>query len=338
MRRLMIVLLLLLVPSLAAAQKKIVIDPGHGGDDPGGVGTGLLEKNIVLDVSKRFKTLLEADTADTAGGGEWTASLTRSTDVFISLAGRSAYSNNQDADRFMSIHANAFGNATANGTETFAFAEGGQAAALRNLVQQEMITAWNLTNRGNKVANFAVLRETAAPAILHELAFVTNGTDAAKLASPAERQKAAEAHLRAIQRHYGLAPYLPGQPDPGPDLGDLDGLVIDDLGPVAGATVQLDNGDQVVTAADGTFTVTGLAIGTRNLTVTADGHAQTMVDVAIAKGVRATTEIELTRLPDGQEPDPEPPGEGGGCSTGGGVGSGSILLIAITLLTRRRRS
>src|SRR3954467_8132639 len=107
------------LPTIAHAQVKIVIDPGHGGEDPGGVGTGMQEKNVVLDVSKRFKALLDADTADTAGGGKWTSLMTRSTDVFVSLAGRSAYSNNQDADRFMSIHSNAFGNATANGTETF---------------------------------------------------------------------------------------------------------------------------------------------------------------------------------------------------------------------------
>lgn len=205
----LLVLVVALVPSVAAAQTRIVIDPGHGGSDPGGVGSGLQEKNIVLDVGQRFKRLLDADTADTRGGGRWVALLTRNSDVFVSLSARAAFSNNQDADRFMSIHANAFANASANGTETFAFAEGGTGAALRNLVQAEMIAAWRLTNRGNKVANFAVLRDTAAPAVLHELAFITNATDAAKLGSATERQKAAVAHLRAIQRHFGITPFLP---------------------------------------------------------------------------------------------------------------------------------
>jgi MYXO-CTERM domain-containing protein len=205
----LLVLTVALIPSLAVAQNRIVIDPGHGGSDPGGVGSGLLEKNIVLDVGRRFKTLLDRDTADTRGGGRWVALLTRSSDVFVSLSARAAFSNNQDADRFMSIHSNAFANASANGTETFAFAEGGTGAALRNLVQAEMIAAWRLTNRGNKVANFAVLRDTAAPAVLHELGFITNATDAAHLASATERQKAAVAHLRAIQRHFGITPFLP---------------------------------------------------------------------------------------------------------------------------------
>jgi uncharacterized protein (TIGR03382 family) len=198
-----------MIPSVASAQRRIVIDPGHGGSDPGGTGNGLQEKNIVLDVATRFKSLLDTDTADTRGGGSWVALRTRTSDVFVSLSARAAYSNSQGADRFMSIHANAFTTASANGTETFSFSEGTTGAALRNLVQAEMIAAWGLTNRGNKTADFAVLRDTSAPAVLHELAFITNATDAAKLGSATERQKAAVAHLRAIQRHFGLSPYLP---------------------------------------------------------------------------------------------------------------------------------
>jgi N-acetylmuramoyl-L-alanine amidase len=205
----LLILVVVLIPSLSAAQRRIVIDPGHGGTDPGGVGNGLQEKNIVLDVANRFKALLDADTANTSGGGSWVALRTRTTDTFVSLSARAAFSNNQDADRFMSIHANAFSDPSAHGTETFAFAEGGLGAALRNLVQSEMIAAWGLTNRGNKTANFAVLRDTAAPAILHELAFITNATDVLKLGSATERQKAAVAHLRAIQRHFGITPFVP---------------------------------------------------------------------------------------------------------------------------------
>lgn len=222
--RALLVLVVAAAPGLAMAQTRIVIDPGHGGTDPGGTGNGLQEKNIVLDVSSRFKSLLDADTADTRGGGRWTALRTRTSDVFVSLSARASYSNSQDADRFMSIHSNAFSSASANGTETFAYAEGGTGAALRNLVQAEMIAAWGLTNRGNKTANFAVLRDTAAPAVLHELAFITNATDAAKLGSATERQKAAVAHLRAIQRHYGISPYLPSLAAAAPsELGDAAG-------------------------------------------------------------------------------------------------------------------
>ena len=232
----LLVLAVVLIPSLSAAQRRIIIDPGHGGTDPGGVGNGLQEKNIVLDVATRFKSLLDADTNNTSGGGSWVALRTRTTDTFVSLSSRVAFSNNNNADRFMSIHSNAFSDPAAHGTETFSFAEGTTGAALRNLVQAEMIAAWGLTNRGNKTANFQVLRDTAAPAVLHELAFITNATDALKLGSATERQKAAVAHLRAIQRHFGITPFIPptfaftGSGDPvSGDLGNDDPSANDGL-------------------------------------------------------------------------------------------------------------
>jgi N-acetylmuramoyl-L-alanine amidase len=343
MLRALIALLFVVVPGIAHAQK-IVIDAGHGGTDPGGVGTGLQEKNIVLDVSKRFKALLDADTADNAGGGKWTTAMTRSTDVFVSLAGRAAYSNNQGADRFMSIHSNAFGNTTANGTETFSLTEGGTGAALRNLVQAEMIAAWKLTNRGNKTANFAVLRDTAAPAVLHELAFITNATDAAKLGSATERQKAAVAHLRAIQRHYNIAPYVPGGGTPMPpqdDDGEIAGHVTDGAEPVVGATVKLDGGASVLTDAEGAFLFTKVAPGDHAITASADGFATKMVDVTVAASARAEVDIVLTAAGDGPgdgdgDGDGEEPGESSGCNTGEGTGPLTILLGFVLLFWRRR--
>jgi MYXO-CTERM domain-containing protein len=337
----LILTVILALCSVAHAQK-IVIDPGHGGEDPGGVGTGLQEKNIVLDVSKRFKALLDADTADTKGGGKWTSLMTRSTDVFVSLAGRSQYSNNQGADRFMSIHSNAFSNTTANGTETFSFAEGTVGAQLRNLVQAEMIAAWKLTNRGNKVANFAVLRDTAAPAELHELAFITNATDAAKLASATEREKAAVAHLRAIQRHYNITPYVPGNtmPPPQDTDGEIAGFVTNDLGPVVGATVKLEGGASVTTDADGGFLIEAASAGDHVITASAEGHVTKMVDVKVVAAARAEVAIELVR-DGGPNDDGDGDGDGepddgmsGGCTSTSGAGP--LLLLALLALRRRR--
>lgn len=336
---LIVALVVAFAPGVASAQRVIVIDAGHGGADPGGTGTGLQEKNIVLDVTQRFKALLDADTADTKGGGSWTVKLTRSNDNAVSLAARSAYSNNQGADRFMSIHSNAFADTSANGTETFSLTGTGIGAGLRNLVQQEMIAAWGLTNRGNKIANFAVLRETAAPAELHELAFITNATDAAKLASAVERQKAAVAHLRAIQRHYNLAPYLPGTGTGTPDktTGEIHGVVVDDLGPVAGAVVRRVGAADVVTGVDGSFELTGVPVGGHSLTVSAELHAERVVEVTVAIGLGAEVEVRLVRT--GGEPDPEPdpsPDEVGGCNAGGTDPSLVVLLLAGAALVRRR--
>src|SRR5688572_31387759 len=86
---------------------EICIDPGHGGSDPGAVGNGQQEKANVLDSSIRFKNWLVADNNDGAGGGSWATVMTRSTDVYVSLAGRCSISNNNASDRFMCIHNNA---------------------------------------------------------------------------------------------------------------------------------------------------------------------------------------------------------------------------------------
>ncbi|HWM86425.1 MAG TPA: N-acetylmuramoyl-L-alanine amidase [Kofleriaceae bacterium] len=364
MTRAAALLALLLWPAAAAAQTVIVIDPGHGGGDPGGVGNGLQEKAIVLDVGLRFKQLLDADSSDPGGGGDWVALMTRSNDTFVSLSARAAFANAEGADRFMSIHSNAFGSSQANGTETFSFAEGSTGANMRNLVQEEMIAAWGRTNRGNKTANFAVLRETAMPAELHELAFITNAGDAAFLASPTERQRAAEAHLRAIQRHFGIDPYMPGL-GPSGAAGDIAGTVVDDAGPVAGARVSVDTGQKTVSVDDGGFSLAEIPAGTRTLTVSADGYSDSTVEVQVGAGQLSEQQVLLERSGsaggDDGEQDDGGDGDGDGDDGGGGAidpddeaasgcgcrarASGSTplggaltpLLIALAVLVVRRR-
>ncbi len=354
-RKLAALTLALLLWTGQAQAERIVIDPGHGGTDPGGTGTGMQEKDVVLDTSLRFRDLLEADTADTQGGGSWQVSLTRDTDVFVSLAARSAYANSINADRFMSIHANAFGTASANGTETFSASEGGQSAPLRNLVQEEMIAAWGLTNRGNKTAGFSVLVNTAMPAVLHELAFITNPTDAAKLASPAERQHAAVAHMRALQRHFGIVPYLPGaQPDP--ESGSLLVVVLDPASlALANAVVSID-GDQVGQSDDsGELLIEALSTGEHLVAVHASNFedAEQVTDVVANEVGNLVFTLSATpesgNEPPGNSgacdsPSPEcsPPGDdgvGGGCSSAGGTSSTglTLLLLAICLCVSRRK-
>jgi len=152
----------------------IVLDPGHGGHDSGAVNGARLEKtdnlNLALAVQRRLQ----------AAGQQ--VIMTRSTDVFIPLAERSAISNRNNADIFVSIHRNAFENPLANGYETFVKMN---PSALdmqyaRN-VHNEIINVahppngW--TDRGIKQGNFAVLRATNAPAQLLELGFITNERD-----------------------------------------------------------------------------------------------------------------------------------------------------------------
>ncbi len=184
------------------AGQKICIDAGHGGSDPGAVGNGLQEKTINLDIAQRMNSLFVADGASTR--------MTRSTDVFVSLQGRCDIANSWGANRFLCTHCNAHSDTTARGTETFSYSGTGTAADLRNKVNPELVSHMGTVNRGVKTYGFYVLANTNMPAILGEVAFISNSGDAAKLGSASYRQEAARAYLHGTQSHYGETPHDPG--------------------------------------------------------------------------------------------------------------------------------
>jgi N-acetylmuramoyl-L-alanine amidase len=100
-------------PEVPLTKRRIVIDPGHGGHDPGAVGpSGLHEKDVVLDIAMKLKETLLADPVNEVF-------LTRETDRFIPLEERTAIANNKDADLFVSIHANANPVRRVKGIETY---------------------------------------------------------------------------------------------------------------------------------------------------------------------------------------------------------------------------
>ncbi|MEQ8979809.1 MAG: N-acetylmuramoyl-L-alanine amidase [Deltaproteobacteria bacterium] len=214
MRRLWPGLVLALLPSAAFAQT-ICVDPGHGGADPGAVGCGYEEEDIVIDVSLRLRTLLQ--------GAGFTVLMTRTNDSAVSLSARSSMANSAGASRFMSIHANSAG-VVATGIETFCSNNASaNAVDLRDEIQSEMIATWPLANRGGKRANFSVLTNTNMPATLSELGFINNcNVDVSYLSNPNERQRAAQAHLNALLRHLGQNPM--------PTTGVLTGVVFEDTG------------------------------------------------------------------------------------------------------------
>ncbi|MDX1972139.1 MAG: N-acetylmuramoyl-L-alanine amidase [Candidatus Sumerlaeia bacterium] len=141
----------------AQTTRKIYIDPGHGGTDAGAVNDtfGTREADRVLFTGLAFRDYLNQDTANTSGGGNWQVRLSRSENLDVELATRATDANSWGADRFLSIHQNAF-NDSANGTETFSFSNTGTSFQLSTLVQEEAILAWNRVNRGTKVGNFLV--------------------------------------------------------------------------------------------------------------------------------------------------------------------------------------
>lgn len=179
----------------------IVLDPGHGGYDCGATGhSGLKEKDVNLTVALHLANLLR-----TKG---FNVVLTREKDKYITLEERVALAGRAGADLFISVHANASSNNKfASGTETYYFPNkdsSPQSFFLASLVQQEVPAALNLPGIGVKKASFHVLRETNMPAILVELAFLSNAVDETILRSEECLRSAADAIYRAVLQYYNL--------------------------------------------------------------------------------------------------------------------------------------
>ncbi|WP_194191419.1 N-acetylmuramoyl-L-alanine amidase [Clostridium chrysemydis] len=153
---------------------KIVIDPGHGGKDPGATSNGLKEKDINLKISKALKEELLRD--------GFTVKLTREDDRFLSLKERSDIGNSFKGDLFISIHCNSSLNTDASETEVFIYnLKNRETKDLGERIALEISKSLNLKNRGVKEGNFAVLRCTKMKAILIETAFLSNREDSKKL-------------------------------------------------------------------------------------------------------------------------------------------------------------
>lgn len=159
---------------------KIFLDPGHGKHDPGAVGKQSSEKDNVLKVGLRLKTLLES-----AGH---TVKMSRSTDVFIELSERARMANTWGADYFVSLHNNS-ATSNASGFETFIFNGTVSAATtkLQGAIHKAIADKIGIRDRGQKRGNLAVLRESAMPAVLIEYAFISNADDEAILINKVEQ-------------------------------------------------------------------------------------------------------------------------------------------------------
>src|SRR5208282_3792860 len=211
---------------------RIVVDAGHGGWDLGTVGrSGLLEKDLVLEIAQRLGKLLESRL-----GAE--VILTRDDDNYIPLDERASMANQAQADLFISVHANYSDLPSARGVETYytnffsspnakdleTRSVSGKTAATASLtptelhdkieqsrrlaasVQRSLYSALSTQNsglrdRGVKEASYVVLTETAMPGILAEVSFVSSPTDEQKLRSDGYREQIAEALYKGIARY-----------------------------------------------------------------------------------------------------------------------------------------
>lgn len=147
---------------------KWLLDPGHGGADPGATYKGREEADDVLRLALRVGELLKYN-------GQ-SVSYTRTTDKTMSLSERSSLENRGRYDYFISIHRNAYSPEKAKGVETHIYASGGKRQELAEKVNSNLV-AIGFVNRGVKISNFHVLRETNSPAILIETGFIDNTSD-----------------------------------------------------------------------------------------------------------------------------------------------------------------
>lgn len=188
------------LPVIPEGQVAIVLDPGHGGRDPGAVGIGgLSETDIVNPMSHRIKEILEQQGVRVI--------LTREDNRTVDLEPRVQLANRLDANLFVSIHANAISMSRpdVNGVETYYYQTGGQ---LAQVLHRHLLSASGGPDRGVRTARFYVLRNTRMPAVLLELGFVTGARDAPRLADPAYQERLSQAIARGILEY--VRQYCPG--------------------------------------------------------------------------------------------------------------------------------
>ena len=182
---------------------KIFIDPGHGGPDPGATGNNVVEEFVNLNVSLELARLLR-----NAGFDVRLYRTTSDENVLenknADLRNRAAMANNWGADYFISIHTNSSVRPDASGVEAYVYRLGGSSERLAQSIVDSVSDELGSTNRGVMQANFAVLRRTNMPAVLVELGYLTNATEAPNLNSPAWQRAVAEAIFNGIVNDIGL--------------------------------------------------------------------------------------------------------------------------------------
>jgi N-acetylmuramoyl-L-alanine amidase len=218
---------------------RIVIDPGHGGKDPGAIGrNGLTEKEVVLDVGLRLKDLIQKNL-------DREVLMTRNRDVYIPLEERTQLANGKRADLFISIHANASPNRRARGVEIYTLGQATDSSALATAARENSIQVeslknldgairvmladlsimrrlddslefadatrqafvkylgknYDVTDLGVKEAPFYVLMNAGMPSILAEISFISNPVEEKRLASRPYREKIAQSLFEGIRQY-----------------------------------------------------------------------------------------------------------------------------------------
>lgn len=184
---------------------KVCIDPGHGGSQPGAVGpTGIQEKNIAFAVSRLIRDILVSPTVRVR--------LTRDADVDLALAARADIANTWGANAFISIHCNAAANRQAHGFEVFSTPGQDRSDVLAEEIIKAVALAFpalrirrDMTDGdSDKEARFTVLTRARVPAVLVEMAFISNPDEERLLASVDFQRRMAEAIATGTRRFLGV--------------------------------------------------------------------------------------------------------------------------------------
>ncbi len=208
------------VPPPGGPLRTIVLDPGHGGRDPGtrNPDLGLTEKEMTLDVAFRLRDILEAE--------GYRVVLTREDDTYVTLEQRATIANRIEADLFISIHFNAVDDPSVSGTETFILTPRYHRSTGQNTrrswdreehsgnrfdhwnavfgyyVQRQLLHDLRTFDRGIKRARFSVLREVSCPAVLVEAGYLSHPREARRIGSSEYRDLLARSLAAAVD-HYG---------------------------------------------------------------------------------------------------------------------------------------
>ncbi len=228
-------------PQTSGKKPLIVIDPGHGGQDPGAIAAdGTQEKNITLAAAKDLKRELEET-------GRYRVHLTRDRDVFIKLQDRVRIARDKGADLFISLHADSVNKPTVNGASIYTLSNTASDAQTAKLAarenQADLIAGVDLSHEDKEVANilidlamrdtmnqskffanavvreaknggiqllekphrfagFAVLKAPDTPSVLIEMGFMSNSREVSQLASPAYRKKIARAIIEGVDGYF----------------------------------------------------------------------------------------------------------------------------------------
>ncbi len=189
----------------------IIVDPGHGGDDPGAVNNelGISEKDINLAVSKKLWGLFYGPSQNASASQDALVRLTRTTDIFISLSGRTEYANHlhecfpESRALFVSLHCNAFSDRGVRGVEVFHHPDSDKGGKLARSILEALNRGLpGIPSRGLKTnPELAVLRKTLMPAVLVEMEFISHPDAARLLASESFQWKTAQCIVEGISSY-----------------------------------------------------------------------------------------------------------------------------------------